>query len=94
MRSAVATDTMSTGVKLWRETEELASFLVGNGNTAMRLCPFALLNSFERWDMVWTPALTSRCGDSSTPQDTVLNDCVHVLLSEGVRTDNSSKSCR
>ena len=36
MRTAVATDTMPTGVKLWRETEELASFLVGNGNTAMR----------------------------------------------------------
>ena len=40
---------MSTGVKLWRETEELASFQVGNGNTAMRLCPFALLNSAKAY---------------------------------------------
>ena len=39
VRSAVATDTMSTYVKLLRETEESTSDLAGYGNPAMRIVP-------------------------------------------------------
>ena len=39
MRSAVATDTMSTFVKLLRDTEESTSDLAGYGSPAMRFVP-------------------------------------------------------
>ena len=83
VRSAVAED-MPTGVKLLGETEKSASF-VGDGNPAMRLCPFALLNSFwERWDIdaVWTYETDASMRRRLTPQDTDFNDCVHVYLSK------------
>ena len=67
VRSAVATDTMSTYVKLLRGTEESTSDLAGYGNPRCASCPFALLNC--HWNgagmlMQFGPLeLLLRCGD-------------------------------
>ena len=59
VRSAAATDTVPTFVKLLREAEESTSDLAGYGSPAMRFVPVrtAELSLEWRWgvDAVWTP---------------------------------------